>query len=943
MLAYSHQKINAAKRPTEIGYFTYSKLSAMRFTLILLFSGFTSFTALAQNINWQWAEDAGGNSNDFAEDVTTDLNGNVYATGYFQSDSILFGSHVIYRTAGRSMYLVKFDPDGNVLWTQTATGEAAGYSVATDGQNNVIVGGSFSFTTIFGSGNSLSTGGGSSSDAFVAKYDASGNLLWAEKGGGPQVDYCIDLATDPAGNIYCTGTIGYQGVAVFGSIVVTNTNGVPDVYIAKYDPTGNCLWVDNNGGTCTASSAAIACDSSGAAYIVGRYWNSAISFNGLLSNSGGNDVFFVKYTTNGNVDWQRKIGASQDQFASDVATTNTGEVYVSGVFLNSSLNIGGQPITSNGGVELFIAKYDTAGTTLSAQAIGGTGNDYGGQLAVDVVGNVLFGLNFDIPTITYGTQTFSNLGDKDLVLLQLDAAGNILDAKHTGGADQEYFTAICYGPDGSMHACGNMQSLSANFDVAILGSLGNDDAFVGKLDDGCSSTGSLAATTCSSYTSPSGNYTWTSTGNYLDTIPNAGGCDSVILAMVTILGEQTSSISPVTCGSYTVPSGDETYAVSGVYTDTLQAVSGCDSIITVNLTVNQSTSGTLNTSSCVSYTVPSGDETYASSGTYSDTIANVSGCDSIISINLTVLQPTSSSISVSACDSYTVPSGNQTYFTSGTYQDIIPNLAGCDSVITINLSINNSSSNINASACDSYTVPSGDETYTSAGTYMDTIPNALGCDSIITINLTLESTTNSITVSACDTYTVPSQDETYTASGTYMDTIPNMAGCDSVITIQLTINTVEALATLNGATLTASPSNATYQWINCATGDDVVGETDPDFTPTVEGSYAVVVTLNGCVDTSACVDVLLDRINGFDQLLGVQLYPNPTSGAFLLDFANAPANLEIEVLDMTGRKVKSIYRNNTKLLHVAFEGPAGIYLITIIADGRATTLRLVKQ
>lgn len=99
---------------------------------------------------------------------------------------------------------------------------------------------------------------------------------------------------------------------------------------------------------------------------------------------------------------------------------------------------------------------------------------------------------------------------------------------------------------------------------------------------------------------------------------------------------------------------------------------------------------------------------------------------------------TTSTINVSECESYTVPSGDETHLTSGVYMDTIPNAALCDSIITINLTIkNNTTATISPTACGTYTVPSTDETYTTSGTYMDTIPNAAGCDSILTINLTI--------------------------------------------------------------------------------------------------------------------------------------------------------------------------------------------------------------
>ena len=198
----------------------------------------------------------------------------------------------------------------------------------------------------------------------------------------------------------------------------------------------------------------------------------------------------------------------------------------------------------------------------------------------------------------------------------------------------------------------------------------------------------------------------------------------------------TSSFSETACDEYIVPSGDESYTASGIYEDTIPNAAGCDSIMTIDVTINNSTSSSFNPVACDSYTVPSGDETYTSSGTYIDTVPNTIGCDSILTINLTIRNSSTNTINPVACDTYTVPSGDETYTSTGTYLDTIPSANGCDSVLTINLTINTfSTATISETACGLYTVPSGDETYSATGTYEDTIPNAIGCDSIITINL----------------------------------------------------------------------------------------------------------------------------------------------------------------------------------------------------------------
>ncbi len=246
-----------------------------------------------------------------------------------------------------------------------------------------------------------------------------------------------------------------------------------------------------------------------------------------------------------------------------------------------------------------------------------------------------------------------------------------------------------------------------------------------------------------------------------------------------------AKISETVCDSYTSPSG-KIWTTSGSYFDTIPNSFGGDSIILVDLTVIESTSSAIAATVCDSYTSPSG-KTWTITGTYLDTIPNAAGCDSVITVDLTVNASSASSIAETVCDSYLSPSG-KTWTVSGIYMDTIPNLAGCDSVITIDLTVNNSStSSIVETVCESYTSPGG-KVWTNSGTYLDTIPNVAGCDSVITIELTVNSSSSSLTETACDSYTSPSG-KVWNTTGTYMDTIPNAAGCDSVITIDLTVNT----------------------------------------------------------------------------------------------------------------------------------------------------------
>ena len=138
-------------------------------------------------------------------------------------------------------------------------------------------------------------------------------------------------------------------------------------------------------------------------------------------------------------------------------------------------------------------------------------------------------------------------------------------------------------------------------------------------------------------------------------------------------------------------------------------------MIITNLTIHNSTYATINQTSCNSYISPSENYTWTSTGTYKDTITNAVGCDSIITIHLTINEATYSTINESACNTYTSPSKKYTWTTSGTYKDTIPNSVGCDSIITINLSIFILFFlSINETACDSFLSLSGNYIWTSS-------------------------------------------------------------------------------------------------------------------------------------------------------------------------------------------------------------------------------------
>ncbi len=303
---------------------------------------------------------------------------------------------------------------------------------------------------------------------------------------------------------------------------------------------------------------------------------------------------------------------------------------------------------------------------------------------------------------------------------------------------------------------------------------------------------------------------------------------------------------------------------------------------------------------------------------------------------------TNSSFSVVACDSYTAPSG-AVYTTTTGFQDIIPNAAGCDSIIIISLTITNSTtSSIDITACDSYTSSNG-QTYNSSQTFTETATNSIGCDSIITVNLTIANEATTSNVTACDSY-LATDGQTYTTSQVLVDTFTNVAGCDSVSTINLTISTVDTAITQMDATLSAIAGAGSYQWIDCATNTPIIGETNAVFVATTSGQYSVeIINSDNCAATSSCYTVTI--ISTKDQILNqaIQYAPNPVTEQLNIDLGAVYQNINVQTLSVDGRVVASEFLNVAQQFELNLNQPAGIYFIKINTSEANTVLKIIKK
>lgn len=436
---------------------------------------------------------------------------------------------------------------------------------------------------------------------------------------------------------------------------------------------------------------------------------------------------------------------------------------------------------------------------------------------------------------------------------------------------------------------------------------------------------------CSRYNSPSRKFTWITSGVYKDTLSTVVmGCDSIITVYLTIKKISSNQIKAHACSAYISPSG-KVWTKSGVYTDYLKNYLQCDSIITITLQVGGG-KDSINPVVCNSYLSPAG-RTYTASGLYRDTLRNYRNCDSVISINLKVNKTGSSTIYPSVCNMYLSPSA-KVFNSSGVYLDTITNKSGCDSFITIHLKVMQTSSSILVNACNSYTSPSKKYIWTTTGVYNDTILNKASCDSVITLHVILKkSSSSSMNVALCNkTFTSPSGKYIWNKSGTYKDTIPNYVACDSVITVQVNITNIQVGVQQNGAVLTALQANVNYKWLNCNQSMAAIsGANAQVYTATANGSYAVEVSQNTCKDTSICYTVSGLSIADIQNRIACKISPNPNNGTFHINALDILEGVTVIIRDATGRTVYTQQFDSLKDEEIELQVNNGLYFVEIVS------------
>jgi uncharacterized delta-60 repeat protein len=202
---------------------------------------------------------------------------------------------------------------------------------------------------------------------------------------------------------------------------------------------------------------------------------------------------------------------------------------------------------------------------------------------------------------------------------------------------------------------------------------------------------------------------------------------------------------------------------------------------------------------------------------------------------------------------------------------------------------------------------------------------------------------DSISEIGCRYYIPPSGTHVWHLSGTYYDVLQNVGGCDSTLTINLTIVNVDTTVNQTGVELSsnASDTTSTYQWLNCNTMQTIPGETNKTFTATANGSYAVIVTENGCTDTSRCFTVSGIGLAEM-ALAGINIYPNPSKGYLVLGFETTFVG-NLEIYSVSGQRVYQHAINGQPKLELELELANGVYVLKLTSPHKNLSQRLIIQ
>lgn len=423
-----------------------------------------------------WALRGGGVGNDKIRDIAPAPDGGVFITGEF-SDTADLGPFSLESAGALDFVVAKLDAQGSVLWATRAGGAGIerGYAVAPATDGGCYVTGHFQSASLdLGVATLINNG---DYDWFVARFDATGQCVWARGAGGVGYDYGHGLVSNAEGEIVVGGT--FTGAGVLGSESVGEAAGRSAV-IAKFSPDGELVWARSSSGTGSNAANDVGRNPrTGDFYLCGNVQGQTSFGDIKLPRCQVQEPFVAAYDKNGKVKWVRLLGGSSAGVATRVVADEKGQIYLTGMG-KGTLEAGKSEAASRGDHDFFAASFTSSGNPLWVHTGGGTGIDYGLGLAAFPGGGCVVTGTMAQESDFLG-QTLPGFGLRDVFAVSLKPSGQLIEAASLGGLDNEMSYAVAVDGDGVLTLAGAFHG-QTDFGGTLLKAKGKGgDLFVVRL------------------------------------------------------------------------------------------------------------------------------------------------------------------------------------------------------------------------------------------------------------------------------------------------------------------------------------------------------------------------------------------------------------------------------------------------------------------------------
>jgi len=459
----------------------------------------------------------------------------------------------------------------------------------------------------------------------------------------------------------------------------------------------------------------------------------------------------------------------------------------------------------------------------------------------------------------------------------------------------------------------------------------------------------FAATVCNGENYDWGTNTYSESGAYEVLLTSQFGCDSMVLLNLTVLPALEETISITACEEEFYVFGTSNYIEPGTYSNTFVTANGCDSTVTMQLSFAP-TSYYLEEEICQGQIYLFGEDTLTTAGTYDGEVILNSGCEVAVNLVLSVLPAGNSTIEASICQGDYFVFDNAPRYESGIYQMGFPNPNGCDSIVTLHLTVNEIEVFLGETICEGATYEVGGVSYDQTGAYEVDLDSYNGCDSIIYLSLNVIPSETEINAAICIGELYELDGMIYDADGVYEQLITDASGCETMVTLTLEVLSEiesEVVVTndhgINNGALEVTPSGGmspyTYQWNTGSTEEDLIG--------VGEGTYSLTITDGQGCTAEFTYDVGFTTSTGTAGKISMTmaLVPNLISSGGMVNLNITSVIMQEAQLKLVDSKGQVINSSNLNLKSGSnshtFEAPSqgGMYYIQVGYEGEVEVLK----